>query len=130
MTTIEIETCPGQLQWSAFGARYEDTQCGSTWTFDATGEPVGPYLQDLDSDRVQQDIPCPFCDPAGFTGYQWGGADEYVVIWGDGEHAPEGTELHFHNAPDLWWSATHPERGEERVGVRRRFDDDEQEAGR
>lgn len=117
---VAIESCPGQLQWSAFGAPYMDTRCAQSTNsyFLDTGKPIGPYLQDDDSEFAQQDVPCPFCAPAAFLEHYWGEPDEYVVIWSDGTIAPAGTEIHFHDGPSLWWSATHPERGEERVGIR------------
>lgn len=93
------EKCPGNLQWSAFGATYMDTVCASALTF------------------REGEIPCPFCDPDGFIEYQWHVGDgETVILWEHDEQAVHpDTEIHFHDGQALWWTATHPERGEERV---------------
>lgn len=48
------------MQWSAFGAKYQDTEC------------VRGLLLDLDSLR-ESDQPCPLCDPQGAFDYYWGG---------------------------------------------------------
>lgn len=118
------EECPGWFQWSAFGARYPDTSCAATTNgyFLDTGEPIGPYLQDADRDDVQQDLPCPFCAPESFleTYYPPG---EHHVLWAyDETPVPDGTEIHFHDGEALWWTATHPTRGEERVLFRKLTD--------
>ena len=60
---VPATPCPGQFQWSAFGATYSDTAC-----------------QDgvcLDLDRLSTDggVPCPFCRPADYFDYEWGGND-------------------------------------------------------
>ncbi|XKH58522.1 hypothetical protein LG293_15835 (plasmid) [Citricoccus nitrophenolicus] len=52
-------------------------------------------------------------------GYQVGGRDEVHILWATDESpVPEDAEIHFHDGPALWWTATHPDRGEERVLVR------------
>lgn len=111
------EECPRWFQWSAFGARYPDTSCAATTNgyFLDTGESIGPYLQDGYRDEVQQDIPCPFCAPESFLEHYYP-ADEHHTLWASDETpVPTGTEIHFHDAEALWWTATHPTRGEERV---------------
>jgi len=55
--------CPGQFQWSAFGAPYSDTACQD-----------GACL-DLDDLSSTAGIPCPFCAPVPFFDYEWGGTD-------------------------------------------------------
>lgn len=76
------EECPGQLIWSAFGARYPDSVCSSA--LDWTGcdyEPVAT-LCDADDDFRPKDVPCPFCNPVGFIDYEWG--DDVLGITEDG----------------------------------------------
>lgn len=114
------EECPGQLVWSAFGARYMDTVCSSALDWSKAGHEPVATLCDADDDFRPKDVPCPFCDPAGFVGYEWGGPDEHTVLWASDETpVPDSTEIHFHDAEALWWTATHPTRGEERVLIRR-----------
>ncbi len=115
------EQCPGVLTWSAFGASYPDTVCSSAldWT-DCDYEPIA-ILCDADDDHRPKDIPCPFCNPDGFIEYQWGTPDEIHIRWAtDDTTVTPGTEIHFHDSDDaaLWWTATHPDRGEERVLIR------------
>ncbi|PRB14481.1 hypothetical protein [Microbacterium sp. MYb62] len=109
------EECPGTLQWSAFGASYPDTVCASVVTWE--GGYQGHGLCDADADFREGDIPCPFCDPDGFIDYEWSVSDgETVILWSHDEQAVHpDTEIHFHDGQALWWTATHPERGEERV---------------
>ena len=118
------EDCPGWFQWSAFGARYPDTYCAASTGayFLDTGESIGPYLQDADRDDVQQDLPCPFCATESFLETYYP-PDEHHVLWAHDETpVPAGTEIHFHDAEALWWTATHPVRGEERVLFRKLTD--------
>ena len=109
------EACPGNLQWSAFGASYPDTVCASSLTWPEGHQGYG--LCDADDDLREKDVPCPFCDPDGFIDYQWSVSDgETVILWEQDEQAVHpDTEIHFHDGEALWWTATHPERGEERV---------------
>lgn len=124
------EKCPGNLQWSAFGATYMDTVCASALTWPEGQQGYG--LCDADADFREGEIPCPFCDPNGFIEYQWHVGDgETVILWERDEHAVHpDTEIHFHDGQALWWTATHPERGEERVLFRSiidRWDETEQD---
>lgn len=113
-----VEECPGELTWSAFGAHYPDTVCANALGW-SDGEHPGPVLCDADDEFRARDVPCPFCDPEGFTRHQWGEPEEYTMLWATDEQPVEpGTVLHFHDGPALWWTATHPERGEERVLMR------------
>jgi len=109
------EACPGNLQWSAFGASYPDTVCASVITW-ADGY-KGHGLCDADDDLREKDVPCPFCDPDCFIDYEWSvSGGETVILWEQDERAVHpDTEIHFHDGDALWWTATHPERGEERV---------------
>jgi len=109
------EDCPGHLTWSAFGANYPDTVCASALEWEEGYAAYG--LCDADDDFREKDVPCPFCDPDAFIEYQWSvSSGEHVILWAADERAvaPE-TEIHFHDDTALWWTATHPERGEERV---------------
>jgi len=117
------EACPGHLTWSAFGASYPDSVCSSALTWDNPEDhPGNGLLCDADDDFRCKDVPCPFCDPAGFVSWQF---SEATILWArDEQPVPEGTEIHFHDAPALWWTATHPERGEERVLMREIEDND------
>lgn len=111
-----VEHCPGHLQWSAFGAAYMDTVCASAldWA-ESAYEPVA-VLCDADDDFRPKDIPCPFCNPEGFIEYRWGAPEEHVLLWASDETPVErGTGVHFHDGEALWWTATHPKRGEEQV---------------
>jgi len=93
-----------------------DTVCSSAldWS-NCDHEPVAT-LCDADDDFQPKDVPCPFCDPEGFIEYGWGGPDEHRIVWaGDGSYVTADTEIHFHDGRALWWTATHPKRGEERV---------------
>ena len=112
MTTIGKESCPGNLQWSAFGACYPDTVCSSVLEWEDGKNPGS--LCDADDDFRPKDIPCPFCDWEGFSEYLGVGEDK-AWAWADRTPAPAGTEIHFHDGTALSWSATHPERGEEKV---------------
>lgn len=115
---IEVEACPGHLTWSAFGASYPDTVCSSALTStDGLPLPSG-VLADADDDFRLADIPCPFCDPAGFAEYQFGGWCNVPLCGVDEARLPEGTAIHFHDATALWWSAECPDHGEQRVLVR------------
>ncbi|MGQ7313392.1 hypothetical protein ACUOFU_16925 [Microbacterium arabinogalactanolyticum] len=109
------ENCPGHLTWSAFGATYPDTVCASALTWPRGYAAWG--LCDADDDLREKGIPCPFCDPDGFIEYEWSvSAGETVILWASDEQAVHpDTEIHFHDGEALWWTATHPERGEERV---------------
>lgn len=111
------EACPGYLQWSAFGAGYPDSVCSSVLDWSEAGYEPAATLCDADDDFRPKDVPCPFCDPDGFIEYQWGVAGgETVILWESDETAVHpDVEIHFHDADALWWTATHPERGEERV---------------
>lgn len=112
------ESCPGNLTWSAFGATYPDTVCASTLTW-ADGH-RGWGLCDADDDFRESGIPCPFCDWEAFVNYQWSVDDgETALLWASDETpVSKNTEIHFHDGQTLWWTATHPERGEERVLMR------------
>lgn len=111
------EDCPGYLQWSAFGARYMDTVCSSALEWQDGYQAWG--LCDADDDFREKGVPCPFCDSAAFIEYVWGSPEEYAVLWELDESPAGGAEIHFHDGQALWWSATHPDRGEERVLIRR-----------
>lgn len=124
MTTVEAlpgaEPCPGNLTWSAFGATYPDSVCSSAldWS-EAEHEPVGVLCDADDGFRPRGDVPCPFCAPESFISWLWGEPDEFAMIWASDEsQVADGTEIHFHDGKALWWTATHPTRGEERVLVR------------
>lgn len=112
---IEIETCPGWLTWSAFGSSYPDTACSKSLEWGEGDEPASPTLCDADDDLRPKDIPCPFCSPESFTEYEFGGG--YIVaLCSEGEHLlADGTEIHYHDAESLWWSATCSEHGEQKV---------------
>lgn len=121
-----VEECPGFLEWSAFGASYQDTVCSSALDWTECDIAPAATLCDADDGFRPKDVPCPFCDVAGFTAYQFGTAGEFVVLWeSDQTVAPRDVEIHFHDARALWWSATHPERGEECVLISRVVDLDE-----
>lgn len=121
------EVCPGHLTWSAFGAPYPDSVCSSVLDWSETEEPAPvATLCDADDDFRPKDIPCPFCDPSGFIEYQWGSGDEHIVLWErDETPVADDVEIHFHDGKSLWWTATHPERGEAFVLFRSTLDDDE-----
>lgn len=117
--TIGKEPCPGWLTWSAFGATYMDTVCSTVLEWQEGTEPHSPTLCDADDDLRPKDISCPFCDPFGFTEYQFG--DGYTVpLCSEGEHRlPDGIEIHYHERDStLWWSADCPEHGETPVLMR------------
>lgn len=117
------EECPGHLRWSAFGASYPDTVCASVLQWPAGHEGTG--LCDADDAFREKEVPCPFCDPDGFIDYEWNVAGgEHVILWATDEVAvyPD-TEIHFHDGEALWWTATHPDRGEERVLFRSLLDE-------
>jgi hypothetical protein len=117
------EECPGHLQWSAFGAGYPDSVCASVLEW--TDGYQGYGLCDADDDFREKDIPCPFCDPDSFIDYQWNvGGGEHVILWESDETAVHpDTEIHFHDGQALWWTANHPDRGEERVLFRSLMDE-------
>lgn len=108
------EPCPGHLTWSAFGATYPDTVCASALTWEDGYQ--GHGLCDADDDFREKDVPCPFCDPETFLAYEW--PDGYVLLWASDETPATGVEIHFHDGVALWWTGTHPERGEERLLIR------------
>lgn len=123
MTTTEAlpgaEPCPGTLTWSAFGAWYPDSVCSSALDWSEAGYKPEGILCDADDDFRPKDVPCPFCAPESFVSWLWGEPDEFVMIWASDESpVADGTVIHFHNGKALWWTATHPIRGEERVLVR------------
>lgn len=110
------EQCPGHLTWSAFGASYPDSACSSAldWS-DCDYTPVAE-LCDADDDYRPKGVPCPFCDPKGFTEYEFA---EATALWASDESPVlAGTEIHYHDGRSLTWTATHPERGEETVLMR------------
>lgn len=108
------EECPGYLTWSAFGATYPDTVCASALDWGDLPYP-GETLCDADDEFRPKDIPCPFCDPKNFILFEWGESNEYEVRWSTDHALALGAEIHFHDGEALWWTATHPTRGEERV---------------
>mgnify|MGYP001614826056 CR=1 FL=1 len=110
------EACPGHLTWSAFGAYYPDTVCATALEWNPGTDP-GAVLCDADDDFRPKDVPCPFCAPDRFIDYQWAvSLGEHVILWATDETAVHpDTDIHFHDAQALWWTATHPDRGEERV---------------
>ena len=115
------EECPGDFEWSAFGAEYPDTVCANSLKWPA-GQHPGAVLCDADDDLCSGSVPCPMCDPQGFREYLWGGGDT-ILVWAEDEAlVPQDVEVHFHDAKALWWTATHPERGEERVVARKTLD--------
>ena len=117
------EKCPGHLEWSAFGAWYPDTACSTALDWTGSVEPGTPTLCDADDDYRPKDIPCPFCDPEGFTQYQFA---EATPLWATDESpVPAGTEIHYHDGKALTWTARHPERGEEAVLMREMGDNDD-----
>lgn len=109
------EVCPGHFEWSAFGATYPDTVCSSA--LDWPEGQNGWGLCDADDDFREKDVPCPFCHSDSFIDWGWAvSSGESVILWESDETAVHpGTEIHFHDGRALWWTATHPERGEERV---------------
>ena len=122
LTPDAREKCPGHLTWSAFGAPYPDSVCSTVLNWTGVREPASPTLCDADDDFRPKDIPCPFCDPAGFTDYQF---SEATPLWATDETpVAQGTEIHYHDGQALTWTATHPDRGEETVLMREMEDDD------
>jgi len=115
------EECPGHMLWSAFGASYPDTVCSTAldWSEVEGGMP-GIQLCDADDDFRPKGDPCPFHDWNGFLQAEFHVDDgETVVLWASDETpVAAGTEIHFHDGEALWWTATHPDRGEERVLMR------------
>jgi hypothetical protein len=100
-----------------------DTVCSSTLEWPKDYQAWG--LCDADDDFREKGVPCPFCDPEDFIEYEWGLSDEYEVLWVSDGSPAGNVEIHFHDGQALWWSATHPDRGEERVLIRRlEFEDD------
>lgn len=92
---LESECPGGMFQWSAFGANYPDTYCQNSVLFDA------------DSNRGG-DIPCPFCDPNGFTDYAIAGSDTIPTCSKCETQLPNGTPLKFADGPGLSMSAPCP----------------------
>ncbi len=125
------EPCPGHLAWSAFGASYPDSVCSSVLDWSGCDYTPVATLCDADDEFRPKDVPCPFCDPDGFIDYGWSvSSGETVILWEVDERAVHpDTEIHFHDGQALWWTATHPDRGEERVLFRSIVDmwDDEEE---
>lgn len=119
------EACPGHLVWSAFGAAYPDSVCSSVLDWSECEYTPVATLCDADDDFVPKDVPCPFCDSEGFVEYQFGLSNgETLALWEvDGLPVEPGTEIHFHDSENLWWSATHPVRGEEKVLMRKLNDE-------
>jgi len=121
MTSNEVltaEPCPGHFQWSAFGASYPDTVCATIldWSEVPEGSP-GATLCDADDDYRSGDIPCPMHDWARFWDYQFG--EYYIPLCPVEEHRlPDGTEINFHDAQALWWSASCPDHGPQRILMR------------
>lgn len=115
----EIESCPGWLLWSAFGAWYPDSVCSSVLTWENPADhPGSGYLCDADDDLRCKDVPCPFCLPESFTEYEWGGG--YVVPTCATCEAmlPPGTPIDYHDGPALTFTATCPTDGRSNVLMR------------
>lgn len=115
---IQIEECPGDFEWSAFGARYPDTVCSKHLVWNEGAEPGSATLCDADDDFRPKDIACPFHEWATFTEYEFGGGYIVPLCDVDEKRLPNGTEIHCHDGRSLWWSATCPEHGEQRVLMR------------
>lgn len=120
------EACPGNLTWSAFGATYPDTVCANSLTWPDGYH--GSGLCDADNDFLEGSVPCPFCQSLEFLIYLFGEDGETQMLWAaDESPVPADTEIHFHDGVALWWTATHPVRGEERVLMRSLLDADPHE---
>ena len=123
-TALAVEKCPGHLQWSAFGATYPDTVCSGALTWTPGTDPGPGVLCDAADDLRPKEVPCPFCDPEGFLAWNW--SEGMIALWStDLTPVPAAAAIHFHDGPALWWTATHPERGEERILIRSLVDDED-----
>lgn len=88
------QSCPRQLEWSAFGADYMDTECRDGTLFD------------LDSDHGGlQDVPCPFCRPADFIDYYINGTTIAPTCEGCRKPLPSQTPIAYHDGESLRASA-------------------------
>lgn len=108
------QSCPGQLQWSAFGAPYMDTMCATAMTFDKADFTPGPYLQDLDSEYYTEDVPCPFCATVLFLDY-CGIGQEKELAWSKDREPATGVDPYPVDGRSLTFYAVHPERGIEQL---------------
>lgn len=86
----------GMFEWSAFGAWYPDTSCDNG------------ICTDHDGSWTFQGIPCPFCCPAAFWEYQWGGGYVIPTCGNCLAHLPSGTVIKFHDGQSLTWTAQCP----------------------
>ena len=109
-----IESCPGDFQWSAFGADPPDTACSTSLAWKRGKKPKTPVLCDVNKNNKPSDIPCPMCNPKGFEKYLEV-PEKYVWVWPDRTPLTKNTEIHFHDGDILTWSATHPDLGEQPV---------------
>lgn len=95
------EQCPGNLEWSAFGATYMDTVCASALEWPDGHKERG--LCDADNDFRPGDVPCPFCDPDLFIDYQWAVRDgEHVILWEFDEQASLVRRARRHATAQGW----------------------------
>lgn len=112
---LSKEECPGDFLWSAFGANYPDTQCQNG------------QLVDMDSLNISE-IPCPYCNPGSFTEYMFDlpTIPECAACAG---MLPLGTEIHYHenDQGSLWWSASCPACGLQRVNMVDHGDDEDED---
>lgn len=121
MTTKTI-TCPGDLEWSAFGADYPDTVCSSAVTWESERDNPGDgVLCDADDEFRPKDIPCPFCLPIAFLEYQSGGRGvEPTCRECLTRLTPEAVT--FHDGQALTWTVACPTCGEPKPGLMREYD--------
>lgn len=105
---LEPEKCPGRLEWSAFGARYPDTVCSSVLEWEDGEGPDDGYLCDADDDLRCKDIPCPFCNPASFAEYEFGGGYVIPTCATCEQMLPPLTPIDFHDGRGLKMTATCP----------------------
>lgn len=95
------DSCPGGMfQWSAFGANYMDTYCQGGQLFDADSNTGG-------------EIPCPFCDPAGFWDYEGGDSETIPTCEKCESKLPDHTPLTFHDGAGLTMTAACPTCGDQ-----------------
>lgn len=95
----EAKSCTGgrPFAWSAFGAPYRDTTC------------IDGMCGDLDRDgSAAAGITCPFCDPAGFFEYQFGGNYVEPTCATCLRRGIDPAAITFHDGEALTWSVMCP----------------------
>lgn len=100
----------GMFEWSAFGANYSDTSCD------------GGLCSDHDGNWTSAEIPCPFCCPAAFFEYQWGGGWIVPTCAECEEKLPPKTPLTFHDGYALTFSADCPKCQAQTTTLMREYD--------